>query len=418
MQEGMESTGAIDRANGFSVREFIHDEAFGGILLLVCALIALLWVNSPWGATYDALWSTELAIGIGNYDLTKTLLHWINDGLMAIFFLAIGLEIKRELVAGELASRRRAALPVAAAVGGAVLPAVIYLGFNANGPGAPGWGVPMATDPAFALGLLALLGNRVPLALRVFLTALAIVDDVVAVLVIAVFYAGGIDVGHLAIAGVILVGLLVASRAGVRSSLVYIVLGFGLWLAFLESGVHTSIAGVLLALTIPARSPSRDASSPQASMLERWERTLVPWVAFAIVPLFALANAGVALGGDVLSTVTEPVALGVIIGLLLGKQLGITLTTWLVVRLGLAALPSGVSWRQLYGVSWLAGIGFTTSLFIAGLAFGDGGLLDQAKVGILVAAIIAGLGGWVVLSRSAGARPRSDARDGSVPAAV
>ena len=418
MQEGMESTGAIDRANGFSLREFIHDEAFGGILLLVCALIALLWVNSPWGATYDALWSTELVIGIGNYDLTKTLLHWINDGLMAIFFLAIGLEIKRELVAGELASRRRAALPVAAAVGGAVLPAVIYLGFNANGPGAPGWGVPMATDPAFALGLLALLGNRVPLALRVFLTALAIVDDVVAVLVIAVFYAGGIDVGHLAIAGVILVGLLVASRAGVRSSLVYIVLGFGLWLAFLESGVHTSIAGVLLALTIPARSTSRDASSPRASMLERWERTLVPWVAFAIVPLFALANAGVALGGDVLSIVTEPVALGVLLGLLLGKQLGITLTTWLVVRLGLAALPSGVSWRQLYGVSWLAGIGFTTSLFIAGLAFGDGGLLDQAKVGILVAAIIAGLGGWVVLSRSAGARPRSDARDGSVPAAV
>ncbi|MCD6033611.1 MAG: Na+/H+ antiporter NhaA [Thermomicrobiales bacterium] len=413
MQEGMESAGAIDRSDGFSLREFIHDEAFGGILLLVCALIALLWVNSPWGATYDALWSTELAIGIGNYDLTKTLLHWINDGLMAIFFLAIGLEIKRELVAGELASRRRAALPVAAAVGGAVLPAVIYLGFNANGPGAPGWGVPMATDPAFALGLLALLGNRVPLALRVFLTALAIVDDVVAVLVIAVFYAGGIDVGHLAIAGVILVGLLVASRAGVRSSLVYIVLGFGLWLAFLESGVHTSIAGVLLALTIPARSTSRDASSPRASMLERWERTLVPWVAFAIVPLFALANAGVALGGDVLSTVTEPVALGVIIGLLLGKQLGIILTTWLVVRLGLAALPSGVSWRQLYGVSWLAGIGFTTSLFIAGLAFGAGGLLDQAKVGILVAAIIAGLGGWVVLSRSAGARPRSDARDGS-----
>ncbi|MDF3018624.1 MAG: Na+/H+ antiporter NhaA [Thermomicrobiales bacterium] len=345
MQEGMESAGAIDRADGFSLREFIHDEAFGGILLLVCALIALLWVNSPWGATYDALWSTELAIGIGNYHLTKTLLHWINDGLMAIFFLAIGLEIKRELVAGELASRRRAALPVAAAVGGAVLPAVIYLGFNANGPGAPGWGVPMATDPAFALGLLALLGNRVPLALRVFLTALAIVDDVVAVLVIAVFYAGGIDV------------------------------------------VHTSIAGVLLALTIPARSPSRDASSPQASMLERWERTLVPWVAFAIVPLFALANAGVALGGDVLSILTEPVALGVLIGLLLGKQLGITLTTWLVVRLGLAALPSGVSWRQLYGVSWLAGIGFTTSLFIAGLAFGDGGLLDQAKVGILVAAM-------------------------------
>ncbi len=370
-------------------------------MLLAAALIALLWANSPWGYAYARLWQTELSLGVGDYRLTETLLHWINDGLMAIFFLAIGLEIKRELVAGELASPRRATLPVAAAVGGAVVPAAIYLGFNANGPGAPGWGVPMATDPAFALGLLALLGNRVPLTLRVFLTALAIVDDVVAVLVIAVFYAGGIDAGHLGVAGVLLCGLLLAGRIGIRSSLVYIVLGLGLWLAFLDSGVHTSIAGVLLALTIPVRSSWRDPSSPQGSMLERWERLLVPWVAFAIVPIFALANAGVALGGDVLSIVTEPVALGVIVGLLLGKQLGITLTTWLVVRLSLAVLPSGVTWRQISGVSWLAGIGFTTSLFIAGLALGEGTLLAQAKVGILVAAIIAGLAGWVVVSHGA-----------------
>jgi NhaA family Na+:H+ antiporter len=386
-------------------QRFVAAESAGGVVLLVAALIALLWANSLWGDAYARLWQTELSLGVGNVRLTETLLHWINDGLMAIFFLAIGLEIKRELVAGELASPRRAALPVAAAVGGAVVPAAIYLGFNASGPGAVGWGVPMATDPAFALGLLALLGNRVPLALRVFLTALAIVDDVVAVLVIAVFYAGGIDVGHLALAGAILVGLLVAGRAGIRSSLVYLVLGLGLWLAFLESGVHTSIAGVLLALTIPLQPAS---GRSQAPLLLRWEHALVPWVAFVIVPIFALANAGVVLGGDALHVVRQPVALGVIAGLLVGKQAGIMLTTWVVLRTGLATLPSGVTWHQVYGVTWLAAIGFTTSLFIAGLAFGEGMLLDQAKLGILVAAIIAGVGGWSVLSHAArDERPRS-----------
>ena len=379
-------------------QRFVAAESAGGVVLLAAALIVLLWANSPWGDAYARLWQTELSLGVGNVRLTETLRHWVNDGLMAIFFLAIGLEIKRELVTGELASPRRATLPVAAAVGGAVVPAAIYLGFHASGPGAVGWGVPMATDPAFALGLLALLGNRVPLALRVFLTALAIVDDVVAVLVIAVFYAGGIDVGHLAIAGVILVGLLVAGRTGIRSSLVYVVLGLGLWLAFLESGVHTSIAGVLLALTIPLQPAS---GRSQAPLLLRWEHALVPWVAFVIVPIFALANAGVVLGRDAFHVVRQPVALGVIIGLLLGKQLGIMLTTWVVVRTCIATLPSGVTWLQLYGVTWLAAIGFTTSLFIAGLAFGEGMLLDQAKVGILVAAIIAGVGGWSVLSHAA-----------------
>jgi NhaA family Na+:H+ antiporter len=375
----------------------VRAETAGGVVLLLATFIALLWANSPLAAGYTQVWQTELSIGIGDYRLTETLLHWINDGLMAIFFLAIGLEIKRELVTGELASPRRAALPVAAAVGGAVLPAAIYLVLNGSGPGAPGWGVPMATDPAFALGLLALLGNRVPITLRVFLTALAIVDDVVAVLVIAIFYAGGIAWAHLGIAGFLLLGLVAAGRAGIRSSLVYVSLGLGLWLAFLNSGVHTSIAGVLIALTIPVRSPAGD---PQESLLARWERVLLPWVAFAIVPVFALANAGVTLGGDAVQVMTQPVALGVILGLLIGKQVGITLTTWVVVRLSLATLPSEVTWRQIYGASWLAAIGFTTSLFIAGLAFEDGTLLSQAKIGILVAAIIAGLGGWIVLSRS------------------
>lgn len=369
------------------------------MVLLLATLLALLWANSPWASGYLRLWQTELSIGLGNYHLTETLRHWINDGLMAIFFLLIGLEIKRELVTGELASPRRAALPLVAALGGAIVPALIYLAFNVGGSGAAGWGIPMATDPAFALGMLALLGRRIPLALRVFLTALAIVDDVVAVLVIAVVYAGGLSWPHLRIGAAILVGLVLAGRLGFHITLVYVVLGLGLWLVFLESGVHTSIAGVLLALTLPVRTALGASGGVEGSLLARWEHGLAPWVAFGIVPIFALANAGVALGEDVLTTLTEPVALGVLIGLVLGKQLGIVLATWLAIRLRLAVLPGTVTWRHLYGASWLAGIGFTTSLFIAGLAFGDGTLLGQAKIGILVAALVAGGGGWVTLRR-------------------
>jgi NhaA family Na+:H+ antiporter len=431
-------------SQGFSLREFIHDEAFSGILLLLCALIALLWANSPWGATYDALWSTELTLGTVQYHLTETLRHWVNDGLMAVFFFVVGLEIKREVLVGELASPRQAALPAIAALGGVLVPAGIYLLLNRGTVGAQGWGIPMATDIAFALGVLALLGDRIPLGLKVFLTALAIVDDIAAVLVIAVFYTTQVTWVALGAAAVILVVLIAANRLGARRPVVYAVLGLALWLAVFESGVHATVAGVLLALTIPAstridprafldrsratlvafdRAGSDDETGASiltngerqealaeledvvegaGAPLHRLEHVLHPWVAFAIMPLFALANAGVRIEGDLLGALGNRVTLGVVLGLVLGKQLGVTLAAWLAVRSGVTDLPEGVGWRHIYGAGWLAGIGFTMSLFVADLAFadpGEAGLLTAAKLGILVASLIAGVGGWLILRR-------------------
>jgi NhaA family Na+:H+ antiporter len=352
---------------------------------------------------------------------------------MAIFFLMVGLEIKREVLVGELASARRAALPIVAAVGGAILPAILFLLIAGGDPAtARGWGVPMATDIAFALGVLALLGSRAPIGLRIFLTALAIVDDLLAVLVIAIFYSSGLSMVALGAAALVLAVLVAANRLGVRRPIVYAVLGVALWVAVLQSGIHATVAGVLLAMTIPARTKIDPADflarargfiadfsgevgddadeehhaalweledlaeGAQAPML-RMEHALHPWVAFLIVPLFALANAGVPIGGDFLATVSEPLVLGVLVGLVLGKQIGITLAAWLVVRLGLAALPDGVTWRHVYGVAWLGGIGFTVSLFVAGLAFAEGPTLSLAKLGILGASVVAGLGGYLIL---------------------
>jgi NhaA family Na+:H+ antiporter len=417
-------------------REFTAREAAGGVLLMAAAAVALVWANSPFADSYESLWNTTLTIGAGELGLSKSLHHWINDGLMVIFFLVVGLEIKREVLVGELASARRAALPIAAAIGGAVLPAVLFLLVAGGDPEAVrGWGVPMATDIAFALGVLALLGSRVPVGLRIFLTALAIVDDLLAVTVIAVFYSSDLSLPALAAAGVVLVALLAANRLGVRRPLVYALLGVALWLAILQSGVHATIAGVLLALTIPARTridPSqflerargllgdyagRGSDDPdeahhaalwdledltegaQAPML-RMEHALHPWVAFLIVPLFALANAGVPVGGDLSATLSEPLVLAVLVGLVGGKQIGILLAAWLIVRTGWAALPSGVTWRHIYGAAWLGGIGFTMSLFVADLAFGATPALALAKIGILIASVIAGVGGYLILRGS------------------
>ncbi len=415
-------------------RAFTDGSASGGVLLIVATLVALVWVNSPWAAAYDGLWHTDLELRLAGFDFTRDLHFWVNDALMALFFLVIGLEIKRELLVGELGSPRRAALPVAAAVGGAVVPALIYLAIvGPSAPAARGWGVPMATDIAFSLGVLALLGRRAPLGLRVFLTALAIVDDLLAVLVIAIFYTDRLDLGAAAAAGGLLLVLLALNALGVRRLAAYAIPGALLWLAVYATGVHPTIAGVLLALTIPARTridgPSyveqagvqllrvaakfrgeagigeRHAAlwdleditqRAQAPML-RLEHALNPWVAFLIVPLFALANAGVRVPADVGAALTQPVVMGVVIGLVLGKQLGITAAAWLMVRSGLASLPSGVGWRHLYGAAWLGGIGFTMSLFVSELAFSDEGLLAAAKLGILVASAIAGLGGLAVL---------------------
>jgi NhaA family Na+:H+ antiporter len=425
-------------------RAFAESNASSGLLLIAAALTALLWANSPFGTSYFELWDTTVTIGLGGLALSTSLLHWINDALMAVFFLVVGLEIKRELLVGELASRRRATLPVAAALGGAVLPALIFLAIVGVGPGERGWGIPMATDIAFALGVLALVGHRVPLGLRIFVTAFAIADDLIAVLVIALFFRSDLDLTALAASGALLLALLAANRLGVRRPLAYGLLGVALWVAVFQSGIHATVAGVALAFTIPAKvridsdafvARARDivddferrtvdggdasieenhaalweledeTERAQSPML-RIEHGLQSWVAFLIVPLFALANAGVVLTDDVASTLAQPVAVGVMLGLIVGKQVGISVAAYVVVRLGLASLPDGVRWVHIYGAAWLGGIGFTMSLFIAALAFEDGPLLALAKVGILSASIVAGIGGYLVLRRST-----SDARE-------
>ncbi len=405
-------------------QQFTRLQASGGILLLAATVIALLWANSRWGHGYFELWETYLKISLGNLELKESLLHWVNDGLMAVFFFLVGLEIKREILVGELASLKRATLPLAAAVGGMALPAAFYVLFNLGGEGQAGWGIPMATDIAFMLGLLTVLGSRVPLSLKVFYAALAIADDLGAVMVIALFYSGDVSWVALGVGAVFLVALVVLNRGGARRPLPYAVLGVGLWLAFLKSGIHPTIAGVLLAMTIPARTTGRAEAyvaqctaalgglQPEASNesprqqaaaqtletiaeriqspLQRLERGLNPWVAYLVVPVFALANAGVELGGNLGQALTNSVSLGITAGLVLGKPLGIMLFAWLAVRVGLADMPVGVSWRQMFATSWLAGIGFTMSLFIASSAFGSATVLTTAKLSILIASLLAG----------------------------
>ena len=439
-------------------QEFARVQASSGILLLACTAAALLWANSPWAESYTGLLGTYVTVGGGGFAVRETLLHWINDGLMAVFFFVVGLEIKREVLAGELSSLRQAALPIAAALGGMAAPALLYLAVNRGGPGAGGWGIPMATDIAFALGVLALLGSRVPAALKVFLAAFAIADDIGAVLVIALFYTARIDFVALGLGFGFLALATFANWSGVRRPLAYALLGVAAWVAFLESGVHATVAGVLLALTVPAGArldpaaflaQGRDvldqferADSPdnvltnaerQAALhtlehaaeraqtpLQRMEHALHPWVSFLIMPVFALANAGVALGEG--GGFAGPVPLGIVLGLVLGKPLGVTLFAWLAVRSGLAAKPEGVTWRHLHGAGWLGGIGFTMALFIAGLAFADPGALAQAKLGILCASLLAGVVGYLLLrgsgsgSGSAAAEPPAEGAPATEPA--
>ena len=413
---------------------FFRLEAAGGLLLLVAAVVALAWANSPWSSSYFALWQTPVAVELGPVGLRKPLLLWINDGLMAGFFLLVGLEIKRELLVGELASLRQAALPLSAALGGMVVPAVLYVAVAGAGEAAAGWAVPMATDIAFALGVLALLGRGLPSALRVFLAALAIVDDLGAVLVIALFFTAEVSVPALLVAGGLFAVLAAMNRFGVRALSAYLAVGLLLWIAVLESGVHATVAGVLLAAAVPvkraidlpefvdrARSlldrlagsgePGRRVPSKGEheavhalevdtervdSPLLRLEHGLLPWITYGVMPVFALANAGVRFGTDPLGALTAPVTLGVLVGLVIGKQLGIAGFAWAAVRAGIATLPDRVTWRHVYGVACLCGIGFTMSIFIGGLAF-EGALLDRAKTGILAGSLVSGLAGWLVL---------------------
>lgn len=374
-------------------QRFFTTEASSGVVLLGCTTAALIWTNSSWAASYVHLWNLPFTVGTSGFGLTLSLHAVVNDGLMTIFFFLVGLELKREVLLGELATRRSACLPVAAALGGMVVPAALYAAVNYHGTGAPGWGIPMATDIGFALGILALLGDKIPTGLRVFLAALAIADDLGAVLVIALFYTSALHWVALGMAVSVMLVLLLMNRRGVRRPLAYVSVGLVLWGCLLASGVHATIAGVLLALTIPARTASGDAAQ---APLHRMEQSLHGYVAFLIMPLFAIANAGVSLRG-LGATFQSPVAWGIVLGLVVGKPLGITLASMLAVRAGIAELPRGISWRHLHGTSWLGGIGFTMSLFIAGLAFSDASTLDTAKLGILCASIGAGVIGYTLL---------------------
>ncbi len=379
------------------LRAFLREEAAGGILLMLAAAVALVIANSPLAPAWDQLWHTQLGVVVGDRSWGMSLAHWVNDGLMAVFFLVVGLEIKREFVLGELREPSAAAVPIAAAVGGAMVPAAIFLALNATGSGRHGWGVPMATDIAFALGVLALVGPRVPTAIKVFLATLAIVDDLIAVLVIAVFYTGSIELLGIAEALVCIALLLVANRLGVRSLVVYGALGLALWVGVLVSGVHATVAGVLLALTIPATVGQRpDDGRPTRSPLVAMEHRLHPWSAFLVVPVFALANAGVPLTGDA-AILAQPVTLGVILGLLVGKPVGILGMTWLLGRFVRRGPPEGTTWGQMAALGVLAGIGFTMSLFIAELATLSADEHRGAKLGILVASVVAGTLGWVAM---------------------
>ena len=401
-------------------------------MLLVCTVIALVWANSPWSDSYFSLWEEHLSVSVGNTALSKTLLHWINDGLMVIFFFFVGLEIKREILVGELSSLKKSLLPIIAAVGGMIGPALIYLAFNSHYPEfSHGWGIPMATDIAFALGILALLGDRIPSGLKIFLAALAIVDDMGAVLVIAIFYTSELSLLMLAIGGGFLLLLITANRLNVRSTAVYAVLGIGLWFCFLKSGVHATVAGVLLAMTIPVRSKinkeqflseTSDAinnlkesrvskhenelihhvaslSEEVQSPLHRFEHALYPYVAFLIMPVFAVANAGVTIEGNVFDALFSPVGLGVALGLIIGKQIGIFSFVWISVKTKLAVLPQNVSWGMIYGTTWLCAIGFTMALFIASLAFTTNEPLIVSKIAILFASALSAIAGLILLSR-------------------
>jgi NhaA family Na+:H+ antiporter len=417
------------------IQRFIKQEASSGIILLVCMVLALMLANSRFSTMYFNVWNkTILTVGIdGLLTISKPLLLWINDGLMAIFFFVVGLEIKREILDGELRTVKRAIIPFSAALGGMIVPALIYVFFNFNKEGIHGWGIPMATDIAFALGVLALLGRRAPLSLKIFLTALAIVDDLGAVLVIAIFYTSEIIWAWLIVATVLFLILLAINTLGIRHPLIYSFIGIFLWVAFLKSGVHATIAGVLLAITIPnyskinedeflersrelldkfeRQSKGKELNLTQQSIigniekaveesqspLQRLEHSLHPFVSFVIMPIFALANAGVTIPNNPFQIFTNPVTLGVLLGLFLGKQAGIFSFVYFAIKSGLAELPQNISSKQIYGVSLLAGIGFTMSLFIAGLAFEDETLLTSAKFGILLASFISGIVGYLFL---------------------
>ena len=420
-------------------QRFVHSQVSGSFVLMACTVAALIWANSPWSDDYFDLGQTYIGVSWGDAVFKLSLSHWIMDGLMAIFFFVVGLEIKREVVVGELSSLRKAILPVSAAFGGAVVPAVIYAALNGGGPGAPGWGVPMATDIAFALGILALFGSRVPIGLKVFLTALAIADDMIAVMVIALFYTERIEVTGLLASAAFIALIVIFGRLGVRQQWVYNLLAIGAWAGVLVSGIHATIAGVLIAMAVPVRAtiePSvfLDKARKSLEQLERgnltresmisdndqlralghiyaatddmipaglrFEKQLHPLQSFLILPLFALFSAGVKFDAETLSEASGGVGWGIVLGLFLGKQIGVVGTSWLAIRSGQAEMPEGVNWAQVWGMSCLAGVGFTMSIFVSSLAFKDPMLISEAKIGILAGSLISGITGFLILRKA------------------
>ncbi len=378
-----------------ALRNFFRLEAASGILLVCAAALAVIVDNSPLAPWYDALLRMPATIAIGDFGLSKPLLLWINDGLMAIFFLLVGLEIKREILEGELSGFTRILLPSVAAVGGMLVPALIYVVINRSDPAAlAGWAIPAATDIAFALGVISLLGSRVPLALKVLLTAIAIIDDLGAIVVIAVFYTADLSLLSLAVAGVAIAGLVILNRLGVRRLAPYVLIGVLAWVFVLKSGVHATLAGVAVGLAIPLGDKRTD------SPLRRLEHMLHPWVAYAILPVFAFANAGISFAGFQPRDLLDPLTMGVALALFFGKQIGVFGGIVAVVASGLAPRPQGIGWMGLYGISLLTGIGFTMSLFIASLAFTEPALVNAVRFGIVIGSVLSGALGYLVLARS------------------
>jgi Na+:H+ antiporter, NhaA family len=421
------------------LNKFIHYENSGGIALFLAVIIALFWANSPFRESYHNLWQTNFSIGFDNHHLSYSLRYWVNDGLMAMFFFVIGLELKREIIAGELSTIKKAMLPMAAALGGILFPALIYIVINYNEPTVVGWGIPMATDIVFALSLMTLAGKKVPLAAKVFLVAVATVDDLCAVLVIAFFYSSDLSIFSL-LSGLSLLSLLVgANLIGVRNTIFYAIIGIGgVWLAFMLSGVHATIAGVLVAFAIPARTRvneslysrcisyliykfknynpingplitqhhhriiekikvvSREAQTP----LQKIEGALHPIVTFVVIPIFALANAGVGIGQNFLTDLINPVSMGIFFGLTIGKLVGVLSFTWILVKSKITTLPKNINWMHIAGIACLSGVGFTMSIFITTLAFYDPQVIDQAKYGILLASLFSGISGVIMLKKA------------------
>ncbi len=390
------------------IQDFLKQESSGGLVLIAAAVLAMIVNNTALAPVYEGFLDLPIVIQIGPLELAKPLLLWVNDGLMAIFFFLVGLEIKREIVEGELSSFDKASLPIVAAIGGMVVPAGIYALINFTDPVAiQGWAIPAATDIAFALGILALMGPRVPITLKIFLLAVAIIDDLGAIVIIAAFYTADVSMTSLMMAGIGLVFLICLNLGGVARIAPYIVIGIIVWVAVLKSGVHATLAGVLLALTIPLKS--NDAST-HVSPLKHLEHELHLWVAFLVLPIFAFCNAGVSLAALSIDDVFAPLPLGIALGLIVGKQVGILLFCQLGVRMGICKLPTGVTWKQIHGVACLCGIGFTMSLFIGTLAFDTPDYLNAVRLGVLMGSIIAAIIGFVVLRMQLPAAAPADAK--------